>query len=77
MASIATDRRIIETIGDDALIARAVPAHCVKAWKYRGIPWKDRAKVARIAADQSIDLPANFIEEKPRKRAALKKRRAP
>lgn len=58
------DREVIEAIGDKALIANGVPDYCVKQWKYRGIPWKARAKVARIAASKRIKLPANFVEER-------------
>jgi hypothetical protein len=63
-ATLLTDREVLEKIGDETLIASAVPAHCVKAWKYRGIPWKDRAKVARIAASKRIKVPADFAEER-------------
>lgn len=61
---ILTDREVLEKIGDEALIASNVRPHCVKAWKYRGIPWKDRAKVARIAASKRIKLPLDFGEER-------------
>ncbi len=64
MADTLSDREVIEKIGDDALLAHGVKAHCVKQWKYRGIPWKARGKIARIAAGKRIKLPANFIEEK-------------
>lgn len=57
----ATDREVLESIGDDALIAIGVPGYCVKAWKYRGIPWKDRGNVAKIAATQKVKLPADFL----------------
>lgn len=63
-ATLLTDREVLEKIGDEALIASKVKPHCVKAWKYRGIPWKERGKVARLAASKRIKLPANFIEER-------------
>lgn len=58
------DREVIEKIGDEALIAEGVAPHCVKAWKYRGVPWSARAKIARIAKAKRIKLPANFVEER-------------
>lgn len=61
---ILTDREVLERIGDETLIASDVKPHCVKAWKYRGIPWNRRGKVARIAASKKIKLPADFTEER-------------
>lgn len=58
------DREVIEKIGDDALIAEGIPPHCVKAWKYRGVPWAARAKVARIAKARRVKIPSNFAEER-------------
>lgn len=63
-ATLLTDREVLEKIGDQTLIASEVPPHCVKAWKYRGIPWRERGKVARIAASKRIKLPADFVEER-------------
>lgn len=63
-STLLSDREVLEKIGDAALIASDVPPHCVKAWKYRGIPWKERGKVARIASSKRIKLPANFLEER-------------
>lgn len=59
------DREVLEKIGDETLLAEGIAAHCVKQWKYRGVPWKERAKVARIAASKKIKLPANFAEVRP------------
>lgn len=64
-ATLLTDREVLEKIGDETLIASAVPAHCVKSWKYRGIPWKERGKVARLAAEKRIKLPPKFLEHRP------------
>lgn len=58
------DRKVIEAIGDDALLAEGIPDYCVKQWKYRGVPWTARAKIARIAASRRIKLPPKFIEER-------------
>ncbi len=64
MSQTLTDREVLEMIGDDALLASAVPPYCVKQWKYRGIPWSARGKVARIAASKKIKLPSDFTEER-------------
>lgn len=63
-ATLLTDREVLEKIGDETLLASDVKPHCVKAWKYRGIPWKERGKVARLASSKRIKLPANFLEER-------------
>lgn len=59
-----TDREVLESIGDEALIASGVPEYLVKSWKYRAIPWKDRGRVARVAAIRKIKLPADFLTER-------------
>lgn len=57
-----TDRDILEAIGDETLLANDVTPHCVKQWKYRGIPWRYRSKVAKLAASKRIKVPPHFIE---------------
>ncbi len=59
-----TDRDILEAIGDEALLANNVTPHCVKQWKYRGVPWRFRSKVAKLATSKKIKLPADFTEER-------------
>lgn len=59
----ATDRQVLESIGDEALIASGVPEYLVKSWKYRAIPWNRRGTVARIAEAQKVKLPADFLTE--------------
>lgn len=61
-----SDREVLDKIGDDALADLGFTEHQLKKWrqKTRGIPWKDRAKIARVAAAKRIRLPANFAEER-------------
>lgn len=62
-----TDREIIEKIGAETLIAEGpFTAWQVDKWvqKDRGIPWKDRAKVAAIAGKKRVRLPADFLQER-------------
>ncbi len=63
-ATSPSDRDILEAIGDAVLLANDVTAHCVKQWKYRGVPWRYRAKVAKLAASKRIKIPADFVEER-------------
>jgi hypothetical protein len=62
MKDTLSDRDILEAIGDEALIAAAITPHCVKQWRYRGIPWRYRSTVAKLAAKKRVKLPPNFIE---------------
>lgn len=59
------DRAVLEKIGDDALLAEGISDSCVKQWKYRGVPWSGRAKVARLAKARRIRLPPRFEEHRP------------
>lgn len=57
-----SDREVLDKIGDDTLADLGFTEHQLKKWRQRGVPWKDRAKIARAAAGKRIKLPANFIE---------------
>lgn len=60
-----SDREVLDKIGDETLSdALGLTEHQCKKWRQRGIPWKDRAKVARLASNKRIRLPANFVEER-------------
>lgn len=63
-----TDRQIIADLGGHEALAEATGyrAATVKQWKLskRGIPWKDRAKVAEIAKAKRVKLPADFLHAK-------------
>lgn len=61
-----SDREVLDAIGDEALLAAGCSEHQTKKWrnKRRGIPWKDRGKVAEIARAKRIKLPADFLTER-------------
>ena len=65
-----TDEQIIVKLGDTRKVAEfcEVPLARVSKWKQRGIPYRDRITIARMAACRSVDLPAMFLVEQ-RKRA--------
>lgn len=67
MAKVTTDREVIQKLGVSALAAELeYTEYAVTKWmnSARGIPWKARAKVAKLAASKRIKLPANFVEER-------------
>lgn len=57
---------IIDKLGGNAAVARALNAkpNAVANWKLpdRGIPWRMRPAVARLAAERAITLPEDFWE---------------
>lgn len=61
-----SDRAVLEKIGSDTLLRAGYTDWQIKKWiqKDRGIPWKDRAKVARIAATKRVKVPADFLHER-------------
>lgn len=60
-----SDRDVLDKLGDETLSEElGVTEHQSKKWRQRGIPWKDRAKVARLATARRIKLPPNFVEER-------------
>lgn len=64
MSKLSTDKEIIAALGVDTLTAHGFTLDCVKKWKQRGIPWRERGKVARLAAAKRVKLPADFAEER-------------
>lgn len=59
-----SDKEIIADIGVETLTAYGFPLASVKKWKQRGIPWKERGKIAKLAAAKRVKLPADFAEER-------------
>lgn len=55
---------IITELGGTKLVADAlgVQTNVVANWRVRGIPWKRRHAVARLAADLGKPLPSSFWE---------------
>jgi hypothetical protein len=59
-----SDSEVIAKLGGPAFVAERLEytEWAVKKWLQRGIPWKDRGKVARLAKAQRVRLPADFTE---------------
>lgn len=87
MATASLDRDVLAKIGTDALIASGYTDLLIRQWRRRGISWRERAKVQRLAAENGVTTPGDFLERqrpdpecapKPAKKrkAAPKRRRA-
>lgn len=63
-----TDEQIILALGDSAALAERIgnnlTSRAVCHWKSRGIPWKWRHEVRKVAIKAKIKLPENFLYEK-------------
>jgi hypothetical protein len=58
-----TDKEVIQAIGLDALTAHGYTEFAIKKWMQRGIAWRERPKVKRIAASKRVALPTDFLDE--------------
>lgn len=68
-----THEDIIVKLGDTAAVQEAVNAELaasgaepltlssVSVWKARGIPWRFRPTIARLARSRNVLLPADFL----------------
>lgn len=63
-----THAEIIEKLGDYTGIAVALgepgkplPIGTTSVWKSRGVPWKYRPALARLAKSKGVLLPADFL----------------
>lgn len=65
-SKLLSDRAVLDALGDDALTELGYSEHQTKKWrqKARGIPWRERAKIARFATSKRIKLPVDFAEER-------------
>jgi hypothetical protein len=59
------DWAVLEKIGESALIAEGVTAHCIKSWRYRGVPWNMRGRIALLAKSLRVRVPSDFSVRKP------------
>lgn len=69
MAKPRSDKEVIIALGGPSALTAELDGyseHAVTKWmnSKRGIPWKARVKVAKLAASKRIKLPANFAEER-------------
>jgi hypothetical protein len=69
MANAPLDRDVLASIGTDALVAHGFSELVIRQWRRRGISWKERPKVQRLAERKGIALPSDFLEKQ---RAASK-----
>jgi hypothetical protein len=58
-----TDADTIRQLGNTCALAAdlGVSRSRVSNWKKRGIPWRERIKVARLAKERGLALPADFL----------------
>lgn len=58
-----TDSQIINLLGGATRLAPSFDCtvSAVQNWKARGIPWRFRVKVAKLAKQQRVSLPADFL----------------
>jgi hypothetical protein len=58
-----THSEIIDALGGPSAVGAAVKSkpNSVSMWRERGIPWKRRLAVARLAKEKSVPLPADFL----------------
>jgi hypothetical protein len=54
--------QLIDDLGGNAALAKALglTPNAISNWRKRGIPWKVRPTVARMAAEKAVELPVNF-----------------
>lgn len=59
-----TDEQVVEALGGPPKIATALSIGLDAARKFgkRGIPWKYRSAIKRLAQSKKIKLPADFLE---------------
>lgn len=61
----STDKDLVKAIGVETLaLAFEYSEHAVKKWMQRGIPWKDRNRVAKLASAKRVKLPTDFLQER-------------
>lgn len=55
---------LIDQLGGNGAVAEALKAapNAVANWRTRGIPWKRRHAIARLAADRGVSLPPDYWE---------------
>lgn len=56
------DREVLAKIGTNALLSSGYSDFCIRQWRRRGVPWKERPRVQRLAAERGIEVPEDFLE---------------
>lgn len=54
--------QLIDELGGTTALAKEmdVTPHAISNWRKRGIPWKSRPAIARLASERGIELPSGF-----------------
>lgn len=57
--------RLIDELGGNTALARELELtpNAISNWRARGIPWKMRPVIARMAAERGVVLPVDFWGE--------------
>lgn len=57
--------QLIDALGGNTALAKALnlTPNAVSNWRNRGIPWKLRPQIARMANEKAVPLPADFWGE--------------
>lgn len=53
---------LLNDLGGNTAVAKALnmQPNAVANWRKRGIPWRQRPAVARLAAQMAVQLPADY-----------------
>jgi hypothetical protein len=57
--------QLIDALGGNTALAKALnlTPNAVSNWRNRGIPWKLRPQIARMANEKAVPLPSDFWGE--------------
>lgn len=57
--------QLIDDLGGNTALAKALglTPNAVSNWRNRGIPWKTRPVIARMATERGVSLPEDFWGE--------------
>lgn len=58
-----THAEIIDALGGTGAVATALGCkdNAVSNWRERGIPWRKKGEVARLAKEKRVMIPADFL----------------
>lgn len=71
------DRDVLAKIGTEALLDFGYSDFCIRQWRRRGVPWKERPKVQELANANGVDVPADFLVKQRGEGVAKKSKRSP
>lgn len=59
-----TDAEVIDALGVDAIRAETgASGEAIKKWRQRGIPWRFRPQIQRLAITLRKRIPSNFLDQ--------------